>query len=248
MTTNPWLKILAYIWAIFGAYWIVLVPWLARPRFYRQLPPLVLIASFLLLLLLRSAVPPPVLVLLALGWGLLGLFWARPRRGAAKDEPSIFRFLRLAILGLTFALLFWEPTGMGVLGKTVVPPVPAFALTGFALVCCGLALAVWARAHLGRYWSDKVMLQLDHRLVETGPYAYVRHPIYSGVLLAVFGTALAQDQWRGALAFLLLLINYSIKAKREERVLAEQFRPAFDHYMSHSGFLLPRFRSRPGRG
>jgi protein-S-isoprenylcysteine O-methyltransferase Ste14 len=244
MTQTPWLKILAYMWAIFGAYWIVLAPWLARPRFYLQLPPLVLIPSFVLLLLLRNAIPTPALVVLVLSWVAVGLFWARPAGTAAKDEPSIFRFLRLAILGLTFALLFWDRTRIGALGKVVLPPLPAIALTGFVLVCCGLAVAVWARAYLGGYWSDKVMLQLEHRLIESGPYAYVRHPIYSGVLLAVFGTALVEGQWRGVLAFLILLINYSIKAKREERVLAEHFRPRFHHYVSHAGFLLPRFRSR----
>lgn len=92
------------------------------------------------------------------------------------------------------------------------------------------------------------MVQVEHRLIETGPYAYVRHPIYSGVLLAVLGTALVQGQWRGALAFLLLLTNYSIKAKREERVLSDRFRPGFEQYVTQAGFLLPRFRSREGRG
>jgi protein-S-isoprenylcysteine O-methyltransferase Ste14 len=248
MTHTPWLKILAYMWAIFGAYWIVLAPWLAGPRFYFELLPLLLIPSFVLLLLLRSAIPAPLLVVLALGWTVVGLSWARPAGSAAKNEPSRYRFLRLGILGLTFALLFWDRTRIGALGKRVLPPVPAIALTGFVLVCCGLGVAVWARAHLGRYWSDKVMLQLEHRLIESGPYAYVRHPIYSGVLLAVFGTALVEGEWRGALAFLILFINYSIKAKREERVLAEHFRPRFEHYVSHAGFLLPRFRSRLGRG
>lgn len=241
-------KILAYVWAVFGAYWIVLAPWFTAPRFYTHLPPLVLIPSFALLLILRSALPPLVVVVLVLTWVVLGFYWAQPAAGAARDEASLYRLLRLAILALIFALLFWDRTGIGILGKKWLLGLPAVRVTGFLFVLCGLAVAAWARTHLGRYWSDKVMVQLDHQLVKSGPYAHVRHPIYSGVLLAVLGTALVQGEWRGLLAFLLLLINYSIKAKREERVLSEQFPPGFKQYLTHAGFLLPRFRSRLGRG
>jgi protein-S-isoprenylcysteine O-methyltransferase Ste14 len=106
----------------------------------------------------------------------------------------------------------------------------------------GLALAVWARIRLGRFWSDRIALKVDHQLVCDGPYAYVRHPIYSGVLLAVGGTALVVNQWRAALAFALLLTNYWIKAQSEDRLLAERFGDQFREHVRNTGFLAPRFR------
>jgi protein-S-isoprenylcysteine O-methyltransferase Ste14 len=248
MTTHGLLRVLGYVWASFGAFWIVLAPWVRQPRFYTRVPPLVLTLTFLLLLLLRSALPPLAIILAAVAWTVLGLSWARPRETVVKDEASVYRWLRLAILAITFALLFWDRAAMGFLGESFLPPAAAMGMTGFLLALLGLAIAIWARLHLGSYWSDKVMLQADHRLIESGPYAYVRHPIYAGVLLAVLGTALVEGEWRGALAFLLLLTNYAIKAKREEQVLSQQFRPVFEQYAAHAGFFLPRFRSRAGRG
>jgi protein-S-isoprenylcysteine O-methyltransferase Ste14 len=72
----------------------------------------------------------------------------------------------------------------------------------------------------------------------------MRHPIYSGVLLGVLGTALVVGQWRGVLAFLLLLSNYAIKAKTEDRILGGRFGAEFQEHVRRGGFLLPRFRRR----
>lgn len=77
-------------------------------------------------------------------------------------------------------------------------------------------------------------------MIRTGPYLRLRHPIYSGVLLGVLGTALILGEWRGAIAFLLLLINYAIKARKEDRVLAESFGAEFQEHKRRAGFLLPR--------
>lgn len=114
---------------------------------------------------------------------------------------------------------------------------------GFTLALAGLAVAVWARVHLGQYWSDKVVLKVDHQLIRSGPYAYVRHPIYSGVLLGVLGTALVIGEIRGLLAFAVLLANYAIKAKREDKMLAKSFPEGFREHVNRAGFLLPRVRA-----
>ena len=108
----------------------------------------------------------------------------------------------------------------------------------------GIAVALWARIALGQYWSDRVIVQANHQLVRTGPYAYMRHPIYSGVLLGVLGTALVLGEWRGVLAFAILLTNYWVKAKREEHILCSQFSEEFRKHENEAGFLLPRFRAR----
>ena len=121
-----------------------------------------------------------------------------------------------------------------------IPDSLPIAWAGLGAALAGLAIAIWARIHLGHYWSDKIILKVDHELIRSGPYAYMRHPIYSGVLFGVFGTALLLGEVRGLLAFSLLLINYAIKAKREERILADHFGEQFRAYTSRAGFLLPR--------
>ena len=178
-------------------------------------------------------------------WGAFGIYWIVVARGgtpAQTSESPIYRLVRLAILCITFTLLFSERTATGILGRRFVPHFPAIAYSGFFLTLAGLAIALWARIHLGQYWSDKVVLRADHQLIQSGPYAYMRHPIYSGVLLGIGGTALLVGEWRGALAFALLLTNYAIKAKKEERVLSAQFGDQFREHLQRAGFLLPRLR------
>jgi protein-S-isoprenylcysteine O-methyltransferase Ste14 len=180
-------------------------------------------------------------------WAAFGVYWvvaARGGKAAQSTEPQLYRFFRLAILFVTFALLFSERTRIGPLGRRFLPQNRAIEGIGFLLALSGMAIAVWARIHLGQYWSDKVVLKVDHQLIRTGPYAYMRHPIYSGVLLAVAGTAQVVGEWRGLLALVILVVNYSIKARREEQILAGAFADTFADHKRRAGFLLPRLRPR----
>jgi protein-S-isoprenylcysteine O-methyltransferase Ste14 len=187
--------------------------------------------------------------LLAYLWAAFGVYWMgagllkrAPSHGKSSQsgEFRLYRPLRLIILAVTFSLLFWGQTAVGFLGRRFAPVSSPLAITGFAAALLGLGIAVWARVHLGRFWSDKVVLQADHQLVRSGPYAYMRHPIYSGVLLGVAGTAVVLDEIRGMVAFCLLLANYVIKARREEKILAQQFGEEFSFHRRQAGFLLPK--------
>jgi protein-S-isoprenylcysteine O-methyltransferase Ste14 len=103
-----------------------------------------------------------------------------------------------------------------------------------------VAFAIWARRHIGRNWSGQVTIRKEHELIRTGPYARIRHPIYTGILLALAGTALAIGEYRAILAFAVIAIGFIVKAKREESFLAMQFGPAFDEHRQQTGFFLPR--------
>ena len=177
-------------------------------------------------------------------WIVFGLYWliaARRVKAARTTESPAYRAFRLLLLAITFTLLFAKGAGVGFLGRHVFPQKQFLPYFGFGLALTGMALAVWARVSLGQYWSDKIVLKVDHQLIRSGPYARMRHPIYSGVLLGVAGSALVVNEWRGALAFLLLLTNYMVKAKREEKILAESFPVDFADHKRSAGFLLPRF-------
>ena len=187
-----------------------------------------------------------LLRLLEYVWAAFGLYWIAVARGGKATqtrEMPLYRLLRLAILVVTFTLLFWNRAAVGVLARRFVPQLPAIGYAGVLATLAGLAIAVWARIQLGHYWSDKVVLKVNHQLIRSGPYAYMRHPIYSGVLLAVAGTALVLGQWRGLLAFLLLLTNYWVKAEREERILSARFGQEFHDHQQQAGFLFPRFHA-----
>lgn len=175
------------------------------------------------------------------------MYWviSASQSGTTKTpEAHSFRALRFLVLGTTFILLLSDWLRIGPLAGRFVPDTFGVRTSGVIITVVGVSVTVWARICLGRNWSDKVVIKEDHELIRTGPYAYMRHPIYSGVLLGVAGTALAIGEWRGVIAFALLLTTYAIKARKEERVLSGAFGAAFEEHVRRTGFLFPRFHLR----
>ncbi|HEV2186712.1 MAG TPA: isoprenylcysteine carboxylmethyltransferase family protein [Stellaceae bacterium] len=109
---------------------------------------------------------------------------------------------------------------------------------GTALVFAGLALSMWARWHLGRNWSSAVVVKEGHTLTRSGPYRLVRHPIYSGMVLALFATALAIGETRGFIGAGLILFGFVLKLQAEEERMRETF-PEYDDYARHTARLIP---------
>ena len=118
------------------------------------------------------------------------------------------------------------------------PHSEALAIVGVLACALGIGLAIWARAYLGRNWGMPMTRKEDPELVTTGPYAYVRHPIYSGALLAVLGTMLATSViWILLLVFSAAYFLYS--AKKEEKLLLEQFPDRYPAYSKKTKMLIP---------
>ena len=177
-------------------------------------------------------------------WIVFGVYWAlsalKTRRTQRKESfASRYGILLLEVAG--FALLFMDEAEIGILGHRVIPRLHALAVTGVTLTWAGIALALWARWHLGQYWSARITIKEDHKLIRTGPYARLRHPIYSGIDLAAIGSALTIDQWRCVAGVCLIILGYWIKARREEAMLAAQFGAGFGAHCRHTGFLLPHW-------
>ncbi|MGA9631731.1 MAG: isoprenylcysteine carboxylmethyltransferase family protein [Candidatus Acidiferrales bacterium] len=157
-----------------------------------------------------------------------------------RHEPPGEKLLRLGVAVVAFFLLDSNDPRFGVLNRRFLPWSYSIFALGAALTWAGVAFAIWARYHIGRYWSASVALKAGHELIRTGPYARIRHPIYTGILLSFVGTAIAIGRYRAIAAFAIMLISFIWKSKREEALLAGQFGPAFEEHRSHTGFFLPR--------
>lgn len=164
------------------------------------------------------------------------------RKIASKESGAKRVGDRGAIWG-GYVLLFMDPTGLGWWHGRFVPPAwrEPLGIAGAVLAVAGLAYTCWARATLGQYWSGIVALKQDHKLVQDGPYRNVRHPLYTGLLAATLGAALAYGFWRSLLGAALLWTAFISRSHREDALLAGQFGADFELYRGRTGQLLPRF-------
>lgn len=148
----------------------------------------------------------------------------------------------IMLAGLAIAVPFfyylWIP-----LVKSPSPAANIVAIVGLALYCLGMCVVLMARRTLGRYWgistSAKAQLLKDHRLIQAGPYAYVRHPMYAGAWLLFFGLVLMYPVWAMLLMFVFSMVSFANRARREEAVLSERFGPEWTVYKSRTKFIIP---------
>jgi len=181
---------------------------------------------------------------IGIAWLVFLLVWLVSSFSAkriAKREPGA-PILRRVVLGLVayFLLVPSREGHLGILAAKVVPEHLSLEWSGAAMTCAGVAFAIWARIHIGKYWSATVALKADHQLIRSGPYARIRHPIYTGVLLAIAGSATASDTYGGLLAIAIYAVGFWWKARKEEALLAGEFGSAFEEHRRQTGFFLPR--------
>jgi protein-S-isoprenylcysteine O-methyltransferase Ste14 len=180
-----------------------------------------------------------------IAWAALLGYWlwsSRSIKASARTEPVVTQLLAYWLpLTLAFFLLgpgeWFEGSW---LAERFVPKVLWVKEIGLALAISGVALACWARHVLGRNWSSVVQLKRGHELIDSGPYSMVRHPIYSGLLLAFVGTALKVGDWRGLLAVAIVLASFWRKLRLEELWLAQEFGEAYSAYARRTKALVPR--------
>lgn len=173
-------------------------------------------------------------VLFWLYWSVSGLRVRVPKR----IVPLTFTVPNSILLYVGFVLVLAR-FDVAPLATRIVPSSAGFETAATLLVIAGVALAVWSRIVLGANWSATVRILADQRIVATGPYAFVAHPIYTGISLALLGSALVGGTLGGTLGFALGVVALCMKARREERVMHEEFGAAYAEYRGGVKFLIP---------
>ena len=182
----------------------------------------------------KKLIPALVLwVIFGLYWGIAGLNSAPTR----SSESWVSTYFHQFLLCAAFLLLILRVSG---LNGWFLPPRLHFVVAVGAVVQAGfILLAVWARRHLGRNWSAEVRIAVDHELVRTGPYRFLRHPIYTAMLGMFLGTAIASSQYHALIGLALLLVAYLRKTRLEDQILAQTFGADYDAYRRHTWALVP---------
>ncbi len=121
----------------------------------------------------------------------------------------------------------------------IIPPTEVVQWTAVILCITGVAFCVWARATLGRNWSGNITLKEGHELIERGPYRLVRHPIYTGMMAMILGTAIAFGYPGGIAAVLLAFASFWIKLREEEKLMLQQFPDQYRSYQRRVKRIIP---------
>jgi len=175
-------------------------------------------------------------------WVVVAIYWivaAGRAKPAAKRQSPASRALHIAILLSAYVFLWTGFTRIGILKNRFVPAEGWGAWLGLALTIAGCAFAIWARVYLGSNWSGTVTVKQNHELVRSGPYAIVRHPIYSGFLLALAGTAIVVGEIRALVGLGLAITGFLLKAGYEEQFMLEQFDGEYVRYSQQVRRLIP---------
>lgn len=179
----------------------------------------------------------------AIIWFVFLLFWiisARKLKAIKRREPFHERVLYMLPMMVSYVLLFDDQLTFTALGRRFIPLDSRIGVLGIVVTALGVALAIWARLHLGENWSATVTVKAGHELIESGPYRTVRHPIYTGMLVATAGSVLALGQARGLLALVIIGVGFYFKARKEERYMLSEFAEKYQAYARRTGMLLPK--------
>ncbi len=173
------------------------------------------------------------------GWYILWRVMARRVKAAAQSESLPSRLSHIVPLVIAGCLLAAPPLPIPLLYDRFVPLALWPPTLGAVIAYAGLAFCVWARFMIADNWSGIVQVKHGHDLVVGGPYRWVRHPIYTGLLLMFVGTALAGGEWRGVLAVAIAAASFWRKLRLEETAMRGEFGDAYDRYAERTSALIP---------
>jgi protein-S-isoprenylcysteine O-methyltransferase Ste14 len=171
----------------------------------------------------------------AAAWGAFWLYWLVTAFSAKRGRVQWSRELRVRAVIVVLAILLVR---LGAFRGHGLDSDPWRGGLGLVLLAIGLGFAIWARVNIGRNWGTPMTRRDDPELVTSGPYHLVRHPIYSGILLAAVGTAVGLS-WRWLIAVAIVGVYFLYSATVEERYLTQQFPNAYPAYQRSTKMLIP---------
>jgi protein-S-isoprenylcysteine O-methyltransferase Ste14 len=186
--------------------------------------------------------PTKLLALIWLAWvvsWVVAAFWSgRTRTHVATLDSWIYR------LPILIGAIFLMPLTERVLGAAPLYHVGTLGTYVLALVTVlGISFTWWARIHLGRFWSNAITHKEDHRIIDTGPYGMVRHPIYTGLIIAILATGIAVGTWTALLGALFICFGEWQKARMEEGFLSVELgQEAYRNYSRRVPMIVPFLR------
>lgn len=186
--------------------------------------------------------PAPYWAITSVCWMIFWVYWSvgAPRRRQSKRKVArTFTVLNTGLLYLSFLLVWLGRSVPGWLGLLIVQQNIVIDVIGTAFTIMGVAFAIWSRQSLRNNWSGEVAITEGQRLIHTGPYAIVRHPIYIGMLFALLGTTLVAATIGSVLGFVLGVISLWQKARMEEQFLMSEFKELYTDYQREVKFLIP---------
>ncbi|MFZ2804168.1 MAG: isoprenylcysteine carboxylmethyltransferase family protein [Patescibacteria group bacterium] len=158
----------------------------------------------------------------------------------AKLRYPLEQVVVFLLLVASFILLFDWPLFHGWLALRLVSQTEIGGILGVALAYAGAACAIWARISLGKNWSGAVVtVKENHELIKKDPYAYIRHPIYTGYLATALGCALTVGTVGPLLGVVVMLLAFAIRIRREELLMTQQFPNDYPAYKKTSKMLVP---------
>ena len=173
-------------------------------------------------------------------WALFILYWiatlwrnkkTRYRKNVAVSGVSA-RIFTFAIL-----LLLWE---VPIFARAIYQPTTSTRILGVILCIIGAGFAVWARRTLGRNWSaSSAEVKEQHELIQSGPYRWVRHPIYAGILFTLLGSFVENGKLRVLVFFLIMAVGMILRSRIEEQVMTQQFPDTYPEYKRRTKFIIP---------
>jgi protein-S-isoprenylcysteine O-methyltransferase Ste14 len=180
----------------------------------------------------------PFLLVAVAGWVAFSLYWEFAARNAAESkstESSASRGVHVFLTNVALLLIVVPVRGLG----RFVPVSPLAMSVGLAVETMGLALTLWSRRRLGRNWSGRIAIKVEHELVRSGPYRILRHPIYTGLLAMYLGAALVTGEWLGLVGLAMAVVAYLRKIRLEEAALDAAFGKEYAAYRHATWALVP---------
>jgi protein-S-isoprenylcysteine O-methyltransferase Ste14 len=180
--------------------------------------------------------------LTSLPWVVFALVWvvsAWRTKKTIRSQSSGWQVLYTAILVVGVLMNFDKQSGIPWLDRQLFPVTVPIVLAGLLVVLLGIAFTIWARFMLGSNWSNSVTVKENHTLVRTGPYRVARHPIYSGILLGMLGSALQRGAIRCFAGVLICGFSFWLKSRAEERFMVQTFGEEYVQYRHKVKALVP---------